>query len=94
MQEMPEMQVQSLGWEDILEKQMATHSSIHACKIPRTEKPGRLQSMGPKESDTTECTQHETQFISLEKRKSLKPIFEAAIYLKSLQNKNKTQDKQ
>ena len=46
MQEMPETQDQSLGWEDILEKQMATHSSIHACKIPKTEEPGRLQSMG------------------------------------------------
>ena len=38
--------VQSLGQEDILEKEMATHSSILACKIPWTEKPGRLQSMG------------------------------------------------
>ena len=91
MQEMPETQDQSLGWEDILEKQMATRSSIHACKIPKTEEPGRLQSMGPKESDTTERTQHERQFISLEKRKNLKPVFEAAIYLKSLQSKNKRQ---
>ena len=38
--------VQSLGHEDPLEKEMATHSSIHAWKIPRTEKPGGLQSMG------------------------------------------------
>ena len=38
--------VQSLGWEDLLEKQMATYSSIRAWKIPRTEEPGRLQSMG------------------------------------------------
>ena len=38
--------VQSLGWEDLLEKEMATHSSILAWKIPWTEKPGRLQSMG------------------------------------------------
>ena len=43
---MRETQVQSLGWEDLLEKEMATHSSILAWKIPRTEKPGRLQSMG------------------------------------------------
>ena len=35
-----------LGWEDLLEKAMATHSSILAWKIPWTEKPGRLQSMG------------------------------------------------
>ena len=39
-------QVQSLGREDPLEKGMATHSSIHAWKIPWTEEPGRLQSMG------------------------------------------------
>ena len=38
--------VQSLGWEDALEKGMATHSSILAWKIPWTEAPGRLQSMG------------------------------------------------
>ena len=41
-----ETQVQSLGWEDPLEKEMATHSSTLAWKIPWTEKPGRLQSMG------------------------------------------------
>ena len=39
-------QVQSLGWEDPLEKGTATHSSILAWKIPWTEEPGRLQSMG------------------------------------------------
>ena len=38
--------VGSLGWEDPLEKEMATHSSILAWKIPCTEEPGRLQSMG------------------------------------------------
>ena len=38
--------VQSLGWEDPLEKEMATHSSTIAWKIPWTERPGRLQSMG------------------------------------------------
>ena len=41
-----EAQVLSLGWEDPLEKEMATHSSTLAWKIPRTEEPGRLQSMG------------------------------------------------
>ena len=46
--------VRSLGWEDPLEKEMATHSSILAWKIPWMEEPGRLQSMGHKESDTTE----------------------------------------
>ena len=39
-------QVQSLGWDDPLEKEMVTHSSILAWKIPRTEEPGGLQSMG------------------------------------------------
>ena len=38
--------VQSLGQEDLLEKEMATHSSILAWKIPWTEEPGRLQSIG------------------------------------------------
>ena len=42
---MRETQVQSLGWEDLLEKEMATHSSILAWKIPWMEEPGRLQSM-------------------------------------------------
>ena len=41
-----ETQVQSLGWEDPLEKEMATHSGIPAWKIPWTEDPGRLESMG------------------------------------------------
>ena len=40
------MQVPSLGWEDPLEKEMATHSSIPAWGIPWTEEPGGLQSMG------------------------------------------------
>ena len=43
---MQETQVQSLGWEALLEKEMATLSSIHAWKIPQMEEPGRLQSMG------------------------------------------------
>ena len=38
--------VRSLGWEDLLEKEMATHSSILAWKTPWTKEPGRLQSMG------------------------------------------------
>ena len=43
---MRETWVRSLGWEDPLEKEMATHSSILAWRIPWTEDPGRLQSMG------------------------------------------------
>ena len=40
------MWVSSLGEEDLLEEEMATHSSILAWRIPRTEEPGRLQSIG------------------------------------------------
>ena len=44
---MQETRVRSLGWEDPLEKGMATHSSILTWRIPWTEEPGGLQSMGP-----------------------------------------------
>ena len=47
-----EMEVYSLGWEDPLEKEIATHSSIIACKIQWTEKPGGLQFMGSQKSQT------------------------------------------
>ena len=47
------MQVQSLGWEDPLEKGMATHSSILAWRNPWTEEPGGLQSAGLRLSDFT-----------------------------------------
>ena len=43
---MQETQVQLLGWEDLLEKETVTHSSILAWKIPWTEKPARLQATG------------------------------------------------
>ena len=43
---MQETHIQSLGWEDPLEKELATHSSVLAWRSPWTEKPGRLQSMG------------------------------------------------
>jgi len=43
---MQETWVRSLGWEDLLQKGMATHSSILAWRIPRTEKPGGLQLWG------------------------------------------------
>ena len=46
MQETQEMHVQSLVWEDPLEKEMGTHSSLLAWEIPWTEEPGELQSMG------------------------------------------------
>ena len=53
MQEMQEMWIQSLVWEDSLEKDMATHSSNLAWEIPWTEEPGGLQSTESEESDTT-----------------------------------------
>ena len=46
VQELQETQVQPLGWEDALEEEMATHSSILARRITWTEEPGGLQSMG------------------------------------------------
>ena len=50
---MKETQVRSLGEEDLLEREMATHSSILAKKIPRTEEPGVLQSMGSQRARQT-----------------------------------------
>ena len=52
---MQETWVSPLGWEDPLEKERATHSSILAWEIPCMKEPGRLQSMG---SDMTEVTEH------------------------------------
>ena len=60
MQEMEETWVPSLSWEDSLEEGMATHSCILAWTIPWTEGPGGLQSMGRKQLDTTEVTEHST----------------------------------
>ena len=56
MQETEETPVQSLGWEDPLEDGMATHSSVLAWRIPWTEEPARLQSIGCTESGVTEAT--------------------------------------
>ena len=53
---MQETLVRSLGWEDSLEKGMATHASILAWRIPRTEEPGGHSPWGHKESDMTEVT--------------------------------------
>ena len=55
---MQEMRVQSLGQENPLEEEMATHSSILALEIPWTEEPGRLQSMGPKRVWLHLATEH------------------------------------
>ena len=51
---MEETWVQSLGREDLLEKEMATQSSILAWKIPQKEEPGQQQFMGQKESNMTD----------------------------------------
>ena len=51
---MPETQVPSLGWEDPLENEMATHSSILAWRILWTEEASGLQSMGSQRADETE----------------------------------------
>ena len=67
---MQETWVPSLGWEDPVEKEMATLSNILAWEIPCTEEPGRLQSMGSQESDTTEATKqqqfyHSSYFLAI-----------------------------
>ena len=54
VQETQEIRAQSLGRDDLLEEEMETHSSILAWKIPWTEEPGGLQSLGLQESDMTE----------------------------------------
>ena len=51
---MQETRVQSLGWEDSLEKGVATHASILAWRIPRTEEPGGVQSIGSQRVRHTE----------------------------------------
>ena len=64
--------VQSLGWEEPLEKEMATHSSILVWRNPWTEEPGGLQSMGHKESNRTEQLPH---ILELLPEAELKPWF-------------------
>ena len=53
--------VQSLGWEDPLEEEMATHSSVLPWEVSRTEEPNGLQSMGSKQSDTTDRVNNSKQ---------------------------------
>ena len=61
-----ETRLQSFGQEDPLEKGMATNSSVLACRIPWTEEPGRLQSMGS-QSHMIEATQHSREDLVLER---------------------------
>ena len=58
MQEIKGSQVQSLGWEDPLQEGMATHSSILAWRIPWTEEPGGLRSMGSQRIGHKSVTKH------------------------------------
>ena len=58
------MQVQSLGWEDPLEKEMATHSTILAWEIPWTEESGGLQSMGLQKVGHQLVTQQQQMYVS------------------------------
>ena len=62
---MQEMQVSSLGWEDPLGKEMATHPSILAWRTPWTEEPGGLQSMGSQRVGPDLVTQLHQQFITI-----------------------------
>ena len=73
---MQETLVQSLGWEDPLEKKMATYSRILAWKIPWTEEPGGLRSWGREESDTT-------YRLSNNKKHFLKNFFLIFIFLRN-----------
>ena len=61
---MQETWVQSLGQEDPLEQEMATHSSILACEIPWTEEPDRLQSMGSQRSQNLASKQQPNRHYS------------------------------
>ena len=60
MQKPQEMQVRSLGGEDFLEEEMATHSRVLARRIPRTKEPGRLQSIGSQRVRHDQATKHAT----------------------------------
>ena len=74
MQEKQWTLVQSLGGEDPLEKEMGTHSSIIAWKIPWTEEPGRVQFMGCKESDTIEPTYIYTLILLIQEKAEVREV--------------------
>ena len=73
MQETSEIEVQFLGWKDLLKEGIETHSSNLAWRIPWTEEPGGLQSIGHKELDMTEAT--EQQYCSSLGQLSLQFLF-------------------
>ena len=66
----------TLGQEDPLEKEMATHSSILAWEIPWTEEPGRLQSMGSKRIRHDLATKHNSQLFEIlsQSRLPMRPV--------------------
>ena len=73
---MQETWVRSLGWEDSLEKRMATHSSILAWRIPRTEEPGGLQSMGSQTVGHSWATNmYVYAYLSIYLHQPIQPIF-------------------
>ena len=67
---MQEMQVWSPGWEDSLEKEMATHSSILGWEIPRTEEPAELQSMGSQRVEVEQLIKQARNLHTASKRYS------------------------
>jgi len=71
---MQEMQVLTLGWEDPLEKEMATHSRIPAWEIPWTEKSGGLQSRGSQELDITGWLSTHTDVCGGKKKNTFKCV--------------------
>ena len=85
MQTTPEIWVRFLSWEDPLGEGTETHSSILAWRILWTEAPGWLQSIGRKESDMTEVTEHSTIQVSLILRKIFFSKYQEVYYL---ENKN------
>ena len=71
MQELQKTRVQYLGWQDPLEKEMGTHSSILAWKIPWIEEPGGPQSAGSRELDMTDVTERGHTSCRMNKAKTL-----------------------
>jgi len=82
MQAMWATEVRSLGLEDSLEKEMATHSSILAWRIPWTEEPGGLQSMGSQESDTTWQLNHHHHSLSRTPQQFIQTIYTQSFQFK------------
>ena len=89
MQDTQEMWVPSLGWEDLLEKGMATQCRILAWKILWTEEPDGLQTMGSQESDTTEPTHTHTHARMNTQKTMLPSILRKALNCK---RKNKVSE--